>query len=623
MRTTPVRKSRLRSLVSTTSAALLVAGVGLIGLASPAAAASASVSPSQSTGLDPNGATITVDGSGFTPTGPGINGVYLGIGPKSASQEANWWLSADLFAGVAWVRAIDADGTFTSSLTDLKAQFTSGSTPVDCLVVECGIYTFAAHGSSDRTQDTYTPVSFEALAPQETTTTLTTAPTTESAYGAAVTLSATITPAADGSVEFFAGGLSLGSTSASGGAASLTTSDLATGANPLTATFMPADAAAFGASTSAAISHTVTATDEHEPTDPEPTDPEPTDPDPTDPAGPPPAAVDPDPNPQGMTPVASIQGGLNPDGTATEGATLTIAGQFFAPGETVEVWIHSTPAQLGSATAAPDGTLNLQVTIPNGFTGAHSIQLISSAGVTALPITIVAAAQDETCVARSVSAATLSWGVKSSFRTYISGGIANGGWTLSGVGYNAGSFTWSGGSGSFNPDLNMGVVSYPGSVSFSGHDGVLNMTLSQVRIQVNSSSSAALIANVTSSDMSGVASTHNGIAFATISLAGASNGDSSYSVSGASTTLTAAGAQAFAGFYEAGAALDPVSFIFPLGGETTCTSATGAGVNGAGGSLASTGLTGVQTQLTWALVLVSGGAALAWAGRRRGAKVYA
>src|SRR5699024_11838914 len=53
------------------------------------------------------------------------------------------------------------------------------------------------------------------------------------------------------------------------------------------------------------------------------------------------------------------------------------------------------------------------------------------------------------CTANAVSDATLTWGLNSSFRNYISGGIANGGWTTSGgISDTDGGWTFSGGSSS-------------------------------------------------------------------------------------------------------------------------------------------------------------------------------
>ncbi|KDA04778.1 hypothetical protein DC31_05540 [Microbacterium sp. CH12i] len=48
----------------------------------------------------------------------------------------------------------------------------------------------------------------------------------------------------------------------------------------------------------------------------------------------------------------------------TAGADITLSGAGFAPGETVKIQLHSTPVELGSATASTDGTVRATVTIP-------------------------------------------------------------------------------------------------------------------------------------------------------------------------------------------------------------------------------------------------------------------
>lgn len=53
----------------------------------------------------------------------------------------------------------------------------------------------------------------------------------------------------------------------------------------------------------------------------------------------------------------------------------------------------------------------------------------------------------------------------------------------------------------------------------------------------------------------------------------------------AAATLTAAGAEAFGGFYSAGESLDPVSFIFPLGAEVPCDTATSGALAATGGTM--------------------------------------
>ncbi|MGP5164712.1 HtaA domain-containing protein [Arthrobacter rhombi] len=195
------------------------------------------------------------------------------------------------------------------------------------------------------------------------------------------------------------------------------------------------------------------------------------------------------------------------------------------------------------------------------------------------------------CTANAVSGATLTWGVKDSFRNYIRSGIAKGGWTLTGASYNGSDFTFGAGSGSYSTKNSTGNVQFGGSVHFSGHDGVLDLRLSGLRLQQTSASTGSLIANVSSSDMDGKKSSRNGVAIGTVSFRGASVTGSRVAISNAPVTLTAAGAKAFAGFYEAGESLDALSANLPLGEGTNCSQVLvkdGTGAYATGGSVGST-----------------------------------
>ena len=214
-------------------------------------------------------------------------------------------------------------------------------------------------------------------------------------------------------------------------------------------------------------------------------------------------------------------------------------------------------------------------------------------------------AQQEVCVAR-VATGTLDWGLKESFRNYISGGIAKGSWSLSGVQETANGFRWSG-SGQLNRDAMLGEIAMPGTVHFTGHDGVLDTKISNVRLVIHSSSQASIYADVVSQDMESNRYNLPGVRFANVNIQGASLTADSFSVSGASTTLTSDGATAFAGFYEGGIALDPVSFSLALGEEVDCSDSVNPG--GAGGSLARTGLESPAVALTlFAALLMAVGA---------------
>ncbi|MGW6377251.1 neocarzinostatin apoprotein domain-containing protein [Rhodococcus sp. NPDC055112] len=124
----------------------------------PAAAGSPVVTASKIAGLNAAGDTVTVSGTGFAGTGSGI---YVGVAQTdrfsttdaSAFQDAEFIRASDMSAG-AWSTTLNVAGAFGDS---------------DCTRNACAIYTLAAHGSSDRSQDTVTPISFVGAAPAVTT----------------------------------------------------------------------------------------------------------------------------------------------------------------------------------------------------------------------------------------------------------------------------------------------------------------------------------------------------------------------------------------------------------------------------------------------------------------------
>lgn len=202
----------------------------------------------------------------------------------------------------------------------------------------------------------------------------------------------------------------------------------------------------------------------------------------------------------------------------------------------------------------------------------------------------------------------LSWGVKSSFVSYVKGGIARG--TVgasSGAAVSASGFTWGAGSGSLS-SAGTGTLSFPGSVRFTGHDGLLDTTLSGLRVQLTGPGTGVLLATVKSQDMEGK-DLSGSIRFATLSFSG---GSASGFVD-AKVTLTAAGARSFAGFYAAGQLMDPLTVT--VGASTSATSRT---VCGDAATLASTGAAGTEAVVGTAGLLALLGTAIVVAARRRG-----
>jgi len=77
--------------------------------------------------------------------------------------------------------------------------------------------------------------------------------------------------------------------------------------------------------------------------------------------------------------------------TVTLGGKLTVTGRGYAPGEAIEVWLHSTPVKLWSGTAGTDGTFSQSVVIPDSTVpGEHHIEVRgATSGVSSLRLTVL------------------------------------------------------------------------------------------------------------------------------------------------------------------------------------------------------------------------------------------
>lgn len=236
-----------------------------------------------------------------------------------------------------------------------------------------------------------------------------------------------------------------------------------------------------------------------------------------------------------------------------------------------------------------------------------------------------------------VASADLGWGVRDSFRNYIRGGIANGSWDLNGTTYSNNAFQWAKGTGSFKDGK--GSISFTGSVHFTGHHGILDTTISNPRLEINGKT-AVLYATVVGNDMDGKSHNYGEVALLNVDVSGLQVSGDKISISGAGTTITAEGAKAFAGFYEAGKDMAPLSFSASLSGAqpagNTKTQATqtvtetvyqGQGCDslnarGSHGRLAHTGASGVEVGVASGLVsLIAGIGAVLYTRRRKSSRM--
>ncbi|GAA1540481.1 hypothetical protein GCM10009788_49080 [Nocardioides humi] len=185
-------------------------------------------------------------------------------------------------------------------------------------------------------------------------------------------------------------------------------------------------------------------------------------------------------------------------------------------------------------------------------------------------------------VRREISGGTVTWGVKKSFRDYLAGPIAHGTTTVSDeVTQNPdGTFAFPVTGGWSDPANGTAEVRLGGSVRFAGHDGpptcaaedspCLELTIANPVLRLDGGT-GVLVADVTSKDET----THEVVAYPAVELADV-DAAGAWRVAGDRITarqlpaaLTGSGAAAFAGFYEAGAALDPIYLDGVLGAEIT------------------------------------------------------
>lgn len=225
----------------------------------------------------------------------------------------------------------------------------------------------------------------------------------------------------------------------------------------------------------------------------------------------------------------------------------------------------------GGGNASPSRNGSTPAAHPNGGkSGSFSSVSKNPAQPVCTPVTVtkqvpVKAAKNAPAASADgkVTSADLGWGVRDSFRNYLRGGIANGSWDLNGTTYSNNAFQWAKGTGSFKDGK--GSISFTGSVHFTGHHGILDTTISNPRLEINGKT-AVLYATMVGNDMDGKSHNYGEVALLNVDVSGLQVSGDKISISGAGTTITAEGAKAFAGFYEAGKDMAPLSFSASLSG---------------------------------------------------------
>lgn len=275
----------------------------------------------------------------------------------------------------------------------------------------------------------------------------------------------------------------------------------------------------------------------------------------------------------------------------------------------------------GANGSGSNGSAGTSGSVSNGGSSLNGTVSNNPAQPVCVPVTRTREVQEQGASDGTIKSANLGWGVRDSFRNYVRGGIANGSWELNGTSYSSDAFNWSNGTGTFKGGK--GSISFSGSVRFTGHHGILDTTIANPRLEINGNS-GTLYATMNSNDPSGKATNYGEVALLKVDLSGLQSSADAVSVNGAATTLTAEGAKTFAGFYDAGKDMAPLSFSAAINGAKTTTKTVsetvyeGEGCDPVTGKpLASTGASGVEGTLVAGFIAVAAGAGTVVYTRRR------
>ncbi|MFF1325535.1 HtaA domain-containing protein [Streptomyces chartreusis] len=287
----------------------------------------------------------------------------------------------------------------------------------------------------------------------------------------------------------------------------------------------------------------------------------------------------------------------SPGYEGAEGDPLTVVQKTTSPSPTPTP--TATPTQSPTPTATATATGSTTPTAPATESASPSTSASPSEPASEAP------AQGD------IAGGTLGWGVKQSFRSYVVGGVANGGITTSGGASQAadnGVFTFTDATGEYDTDADTLSADFKGAVTFKGHKGQgedggygLDLTLTGLRVTLDEGA-GELTADVTS-----LGERTEDVVLADLKADESDlvAQDDVITADDVTATLTAAGAKAFGGFYTAGTELDPVDLAvaltadaeLPGGGAGGSTGGgSGSGGSGSGGSTGgSSGTTGSTT----------------------------
>ncbi|MEU9879665.1 HtaA domain-containing protein [Streptomyces phaeochromogenes] len=170
----------------------------------------------------------------------------------------------------------------------------------------------------------------------------------------------------------------------------------------------------------------------------------------------------------------------------------------------------------------------------------------------------------------------VDWGVRRTFREYVTGSIAKGEWKLTDGAEDGGAlFRFPEGAGTYDEKKQTLDATFAGAVRFTGEQG-LDLKLGALRAKVTDDGKGTLYADVTSAGGAGdtggadagstakANGTTKKVPLVTFTAKDFKPKDGLAQLTEAPTKLTADGAKAFGGMYKAGTEMDPVSLAVAL-----------------------------------------------------------
>ncbi|SDT72846.1 Htaa protein [Streptomyces sp. TLI_053] len=252
-------------------------------------------------------------------------------------------------------------------------------------------------------------------------------------------------------------------------------------------------------------------------------------------------------------------------------ATLTDAGAkafggFYTAGTALDP--VSLSVNLPAAQATPTPTAPASPTaVASPSASAPAVPVPSTTAPTA-PASPAAPTTPAATPATEFANGALDWGVRRTFRDYVTGTVAQGRWELSGGAADGGAFyRWTPAKGSYDQATGALTAAFTGSVRFtglkSGDAYGLDLTLANTAVTV-ADGKGVLRADVAGRTPDGGTQQLTGVELGTFDPAGLSTEGGLLKAVELPLTLTEAGGKAFGGLYPAGTAMDPLSFAVAL-----------------------------------------------------------